>query len=218
MEYNWTALINNTSSSTTGNGSSVRTHNNGGVNNNHHHAAWETWDFGGTGNGGGVSREDWSYPLHNSFNYYTPTSGGEFHGVAPPPEQEAQHYKLDPHLTCLKLGKRHYFEDLTSTSHEAAAASETSNKKLERSYIAAAPPGVPRCQVEGCEVVLVNAKDYHRRHKVCEMHAKAPRVVLLGTQQRFCQQCSRSITSLSLSLETTLIKILLFNIRIRILL
>ncbi|KAK4488533.1 hypothetical protein RD792_004297 [Penstemon davidsonii] len=51
----------------------------------------------------------------------------------------------------------------------------------------------PECQVEGCEVVLGinNAKEYHRRHKVCEVHAKAPRVVVHGIQQRFCQQCSR---------------------------
>ena len=40
-------------------------------------------------------------------------------------------------------------------------------------------------------VALVNAKDYHKRHKVCEMHSKAPKVVVLGIEQRFCQQCSR---------------------------
>nr|GMC80412.1 squamosa promoter-binding-like protein 7 [Ipomoea batatas] len=51
--------------------------------------------------------------------------------------------------------------------------------------------GEARCQVEGCKVGLENAKGYHRKHKVCEMHAKAPKVLLLGHQQRFCQQCSR---------------------------
>lgn len=55
----------------------------------------------------------------------------------------------------------------------------------------AAAAAMPRCQVEGCHVALVEAKEYHRRHKVCEMHAKAPRVVVLGLDQRFCQQCSR---------------------------
>lgn len=50
---------------------------------------------------------------------------------------------------------------------------------------------VPRCQVEGCHVALINAKEYHRRHKVCEKHSKAPKVVVLGLEQRFCQQCSR---------------------------
>lgn len=47
------------------------------------------------------------------------------------------------------------------------------------------------CQVEKCRVDLSDAKHYHRRHKVCEVHAKAEVVVVAGTRQRFCQQCSR---------------------------
>ncbi|KAK6785445.1 hypothetical protein RDI58_018900 [Solanum bulbocastanum] len=47
------------------------------------------------------------------------------------------------------------------------------------------------CQVEKCEVNLDDAKKYHKRHKVCQVHAKAPIVVLAGLRQRFCQQCSR---------------------------
>ncbi|CAN6286297.1 unnamed protein product [Urochloa humidicola] len=49
----------------------------------------------------------------------------------------------------------------------------------------------PACQVEGCGADLTAAKDYHRRHKVCEMHAKASTAVVGNTVQRFCQQCSR---------------------------
>ncbi|KAG5579963.1 hypothetical protein H5410_050590 [Solanum commersonii] len=43
-----------------------------------------------------------------------------------------------------------------------------------------------------------------QRHKVCEMHAKAPKVVLLGLQQRFCQQCSRfhSVSEFDVSKRT----------------
>ncbi|KAJ0955648.1 putative transcription factor SBP family [Helianthus anomalus] len=47
------------------------------------------------------------------------------------------------------------------------------------------------CQVEDCSSDMSRAKTYHRRHKVCEFHAKAPIVVISGRQQRFCQQCSR---------------------------
>ncbi|XP_076906491.1 squamosa promoter-binding protein 1-like [Bidens hawaiensis] len=47
------------------------------------------------------------------------------------------------------------------------------------------------CQVENCTSDMSRAKTYHRRHKVCEFHAKAPIVVMTGRQQRFCQQCSR---------------------------
>uniref|UniRef100_A0A7N0T090 SBP-type domain-containing protein n=1 Tax=Kalanchoe fedtschenkoi TaxID=63787 RepID=A0A7N0T090_KALFE len=49
----------------------------------------------------------------------------------------------------------------------------------------------PRCQTEGCTADLSNAKQYHRRHKVCEFHSKAATVITGGLTQRFCQQCSR---------------------------
>ncbi|XP_057498570.1 squamosa promoter-binding-like protein 7 [Actinidia eriantha] len=116
------------------------------------------------------------------------------------------HYQPDPHLMCLKLGKRHYFEDANSPPigdrHVDGVVSVT---KRGRGYYANGVMGpststavtvdsgaaVPRCQVDGCHVALVNAKDYHRRHKVCEMHSKAPKVEVLGLEQRFCQQCSR---------------------------
>ncbi|KAJ0250450.1 Squamosa promoter-binding-like protein 4 [Hirschfeldia incana] len=47
------------------------------------------------------------------------------------------------------------------------------------------------CQVDRCTTDLKEAKQYHRRHKVCEVHAKASSVYLAGVKQRFCQQCSR---------------------------
>lgn len=47
------------------------------------------------------------------------------------------------------------------------------------------------CQVEKCGADLTFAKTYHKRHKVCEVHAKAPAVLVNGVDQRFCQQCSR---------------------------
>nr|XP_018439365.1 PREDICTED: squamosa promoter-binding-like protein 1 [Raphanus sativus] len=47
------------------------------------------------------------------------------------------------------------------------------------------------CQVENCEADLSKVKDYHRRHKVCEMHSKATSALVGGIMQRFCQQCSR---------------------------
>ncbi|KAG7657337.1 SBP domain [Arabidopsis suecica] len=47
------------------------------------------------------------------------------------------------------------------------------------------------CQVDRCTADMKEAKLYHRRHKVCEVHAKASSVFLSGLNQRFCQQCSR---------------------------
>uniref|UniRef100_A0A2P2KP32 SBP-type domain-containing protein n=3 Tax=Rhizophora mucronata TaxID=61149 RepID=A0A2P2KP32_RHIMU len=47
------------------------------------------------------------------------------------------------------------------------------------------------CQVEDCRADLSNAKDYHRRHKVCDVHSKASKALVGNVLQRFCQQCSR---------------------------
>lgn len=47
------------------------------------------------------------------------------------------------------------------------------------------------CQVYGCNKDLTSSKDYHKRHKVCEVHSKTAKVIVNGIEQRFCQQCSR---------------------------
>ncbi|KAK9072362.1 hypothetical protein SSX86_008796 [Deinandra increscens subsp. villosa] len=47
------------------------------------------------------------------------------------------------------------------------------------------------CLVDGCKADLSKCKEYHRRHKVCEVHSKTPEVSINGLKQRFCQQCSR---------------------------
>ncbi|CAH2067610.1 unnamed protein product [Thlaspi arvense] len=49
----------------------------------------------------------------------------------------------------------------------------------------------PKCQVDNCKEDLSLAKDYHRRHKVCEVHSKATKALVGKQMQRFCQQCSR---------------------------
>ncbi|XP_011027798.1 PREDICTED: squamosa promoter-binding-like protein 3 isoform X2 [Populus euphratica] len=46
------------------------------------------------------------------------------------------------------------------------------------------------CQAKNCTADMTDAKRYHKRHKVCEFHAKASSVIVNGVQQRFCQQCS----------------------------
>ncbi|KAI5569501.1 hypothetical protein POPTR_012G100700v4 [Populus trichocarpa] len=50
---------------------------------------------------------------------------------------------------------------------------------------------VAMCLVDGCNSDLSTCRDYHRRHKVCELHSKTPQVTIGGQKQRFCQQCSR---------------------------
>ncbi|KAI3800426.1 hypothetical protein L1987_28517 [Smallanthus sonchifolius] len=106
------------------------------------------------------------------------------------------HHRLpDPHMMCLKLGKRHYCEEtVVPNRHVTAAESSAAGKRGKPQYpyyVTDTTRVVPRCQVEGCHVALGNAKEYYKKHKVCEIHSKAPKVVVLGLYQRFCQQCSR---------------------------
>ncbi|KAJ1401956.1 SBP domain [Sesbania bispinosa] len=51
--------------------------------------------------------------------------------------------------------------------------------------------------VEDCGLDLSSAKDYHRKHRVCESHSKSPKVIIAGLERRFCQQCSRTATNLA---------------------
>ncbi|KAL0676250.1 hypothetical protein Bca4012_004231 [Brassica carinata] len=46
-------------------------------------------------------------------------------------------------------------------------------------------------QTSMCTANLTEAKQYYRREKLWEVHAKASAVTVAGAKQRFCQQCSR---------------------------
>ncbi|KAL5772385.1 hypothetical protein ACOSP7_011990 [Xanthoceras sorbifolium] len=65
------------------------------------------------------------------------------------------------------------------------------DKKKKLGKKGSSSAATPSCQVENCTADMSDAKRYHKRHKVCEFHAKASVVRLAGLQQRFCQQCSR---------------------------
>uniref|UniRef100_A0A1D1XFK2 Squamosa promoter-binding-like protein 12 n=1 Tax=Anthurium amnicola TaxID=1678845 RepID=A0A1D1XFK2_9ARAE len=98
-------------------------------------------------------------------------------------------------LLGLKLGKRTYFEDVCNAnavkniSFPAVPVPSTTTVKKSRVLHQSAQNS--RCQVEGCNVDLSTAKDYHRKHRVCESHSKCPKVIVAGQERRFCQQCSR---------------------------
>lgn len=95
---------------------------------------------------------------------------------------------LGDNLT-LNLGGRGY---ATTGNGEATAGKKTK--------LAGAASNRAVCQVEDCAADLSKAKDYHRRHKVCEMHSKASKALVGNQMQRFCQQCSRYVLSLLLCL------------------
>lgn len=72
---------------------------------------------------------------------------------------------------------------------------EKSGKKSK--VVSGVPSAHPVCQVDDCKEDLSNAKDYHRRHKVCVVHSKASSALVGDIVQRFCQQCSRSLLVLT---------------------
>lgn len=81
---------------------------------------------------------------------------------------------------------------------------EEEKKKGRRGSSGGGGVSPPSCQAERCGADLTDAKRYHRRHKVCEFHSKAPVVVVAGLRQRFCQQCSRC--SFLIHIENFLLK------------
>ncbi|MBA0872273.1 hypothetical protein Goshw_010341 [Gossypium schwendimanii] len=99
-------------------------------------------------------------------------------------------------LLSLKLGKQTYLEDLSTgtnatDSSYSATLGTSSPLSAKRSKLNCRSTHVVRCQVEGCNLDLSSARDYHRKHKVCESHSKSPKVIVSGLERRFCQQCSR---------------------------
>ncbi|MED6135637.1 hypothetical protein PIB30_048494 [Stylosanthes scabra] len=68
---------------------------------------------------------------------------------------------------------------------------EKSGKKTKVVETAATTSSRAVCQVQDCRADLSGAKDYHRRHKVCDVHSKATKALVGNVMQRFCQQCSR---------------------------
>ncbi|TQD96406.1 hypothetical protein C1H46_017901 [Malus baccata] len=64
-------------------------------------------------------------------------------------------------------------------------------KKEAESVTGASGDGMAICKDDGCAVDLSDAKVYNRRHRVCELHSKAPLVIVSGLKRRFCHKCSR---------------------------
>ncbi|CAA0833163.1 Squamosa promoter-binding-like protein 11 [Striga hermonthica] len=90
----------------------------------------------------------------------------------------------------LKLGKRTYFENNTVKSTSFAVMPIPSSGALKKNKTPG-QNGPVHCQVQGCNTDLSNAKEYHKKHKICDSHSKCPKVIVGGLERRFCQQCSR---------------------------
>ncbi|CAN7078556.1 unnamed protein product [Brassica oleracea var. botrytis] len=117
-------------------------------------------------------------------------------GIDTSPSLELSFGSGDPVLG-LKLGKRTYFEDFWEVENAKGSAAlpvslaSSSASPVKKSKPVSQKLQTPHCQVEGCNLDLSSAKDYHRKHRICENHSKFPKVIVSGLERRFCQQCSR---------------------------
>ncbi|XP_073157301.1 squamosa promoter-binding-like protein 2 isoform X2 [Henckelia pumila] len=107
---------------------------------------------------------------------------------------EARVFSTEPMHIGLNLGRPKECGDnfsslMSSQSLVSTIPVSVTASKRSRVYY----PNVqnPFCQVDGCNIDLTSAKDYHRRHRICGSHSKCPSVIVSGRERRFCQQCSR---------------------------
>ncbi|KAK9052690.1 hypothetical protein SSX86_029320 [Deinandra increscens subsp. villosa] len=147
-----------------------------------------SFNLSGVVNIDNISSSNFSSEHSRSFeNTYSKINGN-------PPSLEASVCSSD-HSIGLKLGKRTYFENgfASSNSHARSSPnvqiSSVSNVKKVKLSHKSTP--IARCQIEGCDLDLSSAKEYHKKHRVCENHSKSLKVVVAGLERRFCQQCSR---------------------------
>lgn len=92
-------------------------------------------------------------------------------------------------LIDLKLGR--FGGDPRDAPMLSSSESSAPTKRIRGSGVQSQ---IAYCQVYGCNKDLSGSKDYHKRHKVCEVHSKTSKVIVNGIEQRFCQQCSRLVS------------------------
>lgn len=97
----------------------------------------------------------------------------------------------DSSLIDLKLGRFGDDQNHNFSKGGAILSSSESSTPPKRVRSTGLNSQTAYCQVYGCNKDLSSSKDYHKRHKVCEVHAKTAKVIVNGIEQRFCQQCSR---------------------------
>ncbi|TKY55002.1 Squamosa promoter-binding protein 6 [Spatholobus suberectus] len=94
-------------------------------------------------------------------------------------------------LIDLKLGRFGDRGDAIDPAFSKVLSSSESSTPPKRVRASGVHSQTAYCQVYGCNKDLSSCKDYHKRHKVCEVHSKTAKVIVNGIEQRFCQQCSR---------------------------
>lgn len=124
---------------------------------------------------------------NNGFQSYNTNDAAEKRRKVSVVEEEETAEEETAACLTLKLGGSDY--PVAETDADGASGGSKNGKRSRG--MPSSSHHHPMCQVDDCKADLNNAKDYHRRHKVCEMHAKANKALVSRLMQRFCQQCSR---------------------------
>lgn len=114
-------------------------------------------------------------------------------------------------LIDLKLGRFADHGDFTDRAFSKVLSSSESSTPPKRVRASGLHSQTAYCQVYGCNKDLSSCKDYHKRHKVCEVHSKTAIVIVNGIEQRFCQQCSR-LVNLSSSFNSKLLNMYYYGL------
>ncbi|RDY13091.1 Squamosa promoter-binding-like protein 6, partial [Mucuna pruriens] len=88
-------------------------------------------------------------------------------------------------LIDLKLGHFGDHGDVTDPAFSKVLSSSESSTPPKRVRVSGVHSQAAYCQVYGCNKDLSSCKDYHKRHKVCEVHSKTATVIVNGIEQRF---------------------------------
>ncbi|TVU21324.1 hypothetical protein EJB05_30952 [Eragrostis curvula] len=73
----------------------------------------------------------------------------------------------------------------TNGENRGVVVQRGQSSEEERPRKGARSSSSPSCQVDGCQADLSGARDYHKRHKVCEVHTKSRVVRIKGIEYRF---------------------------------
>lgn len=141
-----------------------------------------------------MTRKSWprSEGISTPISYMSNTFSGENDSSSKISGSVVESNSRDSSLIDLKLGRIADAVELISSKAAPVLSSVDSSLPAKR-VRAGLSSQTPLCQVYGCNKDLSSCKDYHKRHKVCEVHSKTAKVVVKGIEQRFCQQCSRFV-------------------------
>ncbi|GAU19508.1 hypothetical protein TSUD_77520 [Trifolium subterraneum] len=79
-------------------------------------------------------------------------------------------------------------KDVVSGVSKMTSSSSSGSGSSKRARAINNGTQIVSCLVDGCQADLSNCRDYHRRHKVCELHSKTAQVTIGGHKQRFIKE------------------------------